>query len=104
MPQTEYNRYELLTQADGSILPMPFVLIPTSNSDKYISWNNSSMRLDIISQRYYGNATYGWLLLIANPLLRNEFDIPDGFTFRIPFPLNQAISFFESGLNSTINR
>jgi len=104
MPQLEYNRYELLTQADGSILPMPFVSIPTSSTDKYIIWNNSSMRLDIISQRYYGNATYGWLLLLANPQISNEFDIEDNFTFRIPFPLNQALSYFENGLNSIINR
>ena len=103
MPQTEYNRYELLTQSDGSILPTPLVQIPLSSSDKYISWN-SSMLLHLISQRYYGNSTYGWLLLIANPQVPTEFTIPDGFNFRIPFPLNQALSYYENGIIAALNR
>ena len=44
--------------------------------------------MDIISQETYGTPLFGWLILLSNPLAGSiEFEIPDNFYLRIPFPL-----------------
>jgi len=100
MPYNDYKRYELLTNANGVIEPMPFVNLPINSSDKYEYWNTEFSRLDKISQKYYGNPFYDFLILYANNVYVNEFDIPDGELIRIPFPLSKAIGDYESILSN----
>lgn len=96
----DYDRYELIRKSDGTMSQMPFVPIPNNTGDKYISWNNSQSRLDILSYRYYGSPFFDWLILYANPEYISEFDIPDGTIIRVPFPLNDAISNYQANLAS----
>lgn len=104
MAFTDYNRYELLTNDDGTISPMPFVNIPLNPSDKYENWIEGSSRLDKLSYKYYGNPTYDWLIELANPQFLNQWEFQENFVCRIPFPLNTAISYFESGLKKIISQ
>ena len=98
MPKPDYKRYSILKNTDGTTDMMPFVKIPERASDKYEYWNTEFSRMDKIAQKYYGNPFYDFLILYANPSFISEIDIPDGTLIRIPFPLAQARSDYESKL------
>jgi hypothetical protein len=77
---------------------MPFIKIPKSGDDIYITFDKSKMRFDNLSYKYYGDPDYGWLILQANPHLGGyEYSIRDGETLRIPYPLASAINRYEMG-------
>ena len=99
-----YNRYGKFTK-DGQVYPrIPFVRIPESGSDLYIKFDKSKMRMDMLSYKHYGDPNYGWLILQANPEYKGfEFSIPDGVEIRIPYPIDSAISRYESSANAWIN-
>lgn len=97
MPQRDYNRYAILQNNNGTTDRMPFVVIPQNPSDKYESWNTEYSRLDKLSQKYYGNPFYDFLILYANGVM-SEFDILDGQLIRIPFPLTKAKTDYENAL------
>jgi len=96
MPYKDYNRYEILRNTNGTTEPMPFVNLPVNSSDKYEYWNTEYSRLDKVSQKYYGNPFYDFLILYANNIYLSEFDIPDGALIRIPFPLQKAKADYEA--------
>lgn len=95
MAYRDYDRYAGLNSNSGVDMLMPFVDIPVSQSDKYETWNSSFSRLDKLSQKYYGNPLYDFLILYANGEYLSQFDIPDGALIRIPFPLGKAIASYE---------
>lgn len=103
MPQKDYNRYAILTNADGTTDLMPFVVLPTNPSDKFEVWNTEYSRLDKLSQKYYGNPFYDFLILYANGYV-SEFDINDGNLIRIPFPLAKVKSDYENALTAYKNQ
>ena len=93
-----YDRYSKL-RANGTIRLMPNVKIDEAGSDLRITYDRSKMRFDMLSYKYYGDSNYGWLILLANGKYGSlEFNIPDGVTLRIPYPLNNAISRFEKSI------
>lgn len=98
MPYKDYKRYEILKNSDGTTDSMPFVKIPTNPSDKFEYWNVGFSRMDKISQKYYGNPFYDFLILYANNIYLNEFDIPDGALIRVPFPLGKVKADYEAAL------
>ena len=100
MPQRDYNRYAILINSNGTTDLMPFVNLPLNPSDKYETWNTEYSRLDKLSQKYYGNPFYDFLILYANSQFMSEFDIPDGQLIRIPFPLAKVKSDYENALTA----
>lgn len=96
MPYNDYKRYDILKNPDGTMDTMPFIDLPISPSDKYEYWNTETSRMDRISQKYYGNPFYDFLILYANNVYVNEFDIPDMTLIRIPFPLSKAKADYEA--------
>lgn len=100
MPYLDYNRYSILKNGDGTTDSMPFVKLPVNPSDKYEYWNSEFSRLDKLSQKYYGNPFYDFLILYANPDYVNEFDISEGSLIRIPFPLTKAKGDYEAILSA----
>ena len=96
----DYNRYELVTNDDGTVDQMPFVPIPSTSTDKYVQWIVGKNRLDKLSQRYYATPYYDWLIIYANPEFITEFDIPDGATIRIPFPLDRVLGYYQEILST----
>ena len=99
MAQRDYDRYTILGNNNGSNEMMPFVSLPVNQSDKYETWNTERSRLDKLSQKYYGNPFYDFLILYASGYM-SEFDIPDGELIRIPFPLAKVKSDYESALTA----
>lgn len=104
MPKQDYKRYSILENDDGTTDSMPFVRISERPSDKYEYWNTSISRLDKLSDKYYGNPFYDFIILYANPEHLSEFDIPDGTLIRIPFPIGQVKSEYESKLKRIRNQ
>lgn len=104
MPYPDYKRYEILKNDDGTTAAMPFVALPTNPSDKFEYWNTNISRMDKVAQKYYGNPFYDFLILYANRIYLNEFDIPDGALIRIPFPLVKAKADYEAALQAFRNQ
>lgn len=97
---TYYNRYSQFTTDSQVSSRVPFIEIPKAMSDLFIVFDKKTMRLDMLSYKYYGDSQYGWLILQANPTYGGfEFSIPDGVTFRIPYPIDSALARYESGVN-----
>lgn len=84
MSYDRYNRF----RTNGKVSIPPFIKIPKKSTDFFETYKRGITRLDLVSYDYYGDPNYDWLILMANPELGNlEFEIPDGATIRIPFPL-----------------
>ena len=93
-----FDRYQYF-ESDGSFKIVPGIEIPIKGSDKYIQYKKGKDRLDKISQEYYNTPLFGWLILQANPLAGSiEFEIPDNFFLRIPFPLLTTLQDYKSGV------
>lgn len=96
MKYSDYNRYANLKTTSGQEELMPFINIPVSSSDKYEIWKENISRFDILSQKYYGNPLYDFLILYANPKYLSQFDIPSNELIRIPFPLERVLTIYEN--------
>lgn len=101
-----YNRYDKFVE-NGKIGIVPYIEIKEKSSDKYERYKLGVTRFDLLSYKYYGDSDYGWLILQANPTLPPyEFMIDDGTLIRIPYPLEQTIIDYESGIEeyNTLNK
>lgn len=86
-----YDRYQRFKE-NGSVRPIPGIIINATGEDKSVVYKLGHTRLDKLSQEYYGNPYHGWLIMIANPKFGGlEWDIPNGEVIRIPFPFKDAI-------------
>ena len=83
------SRYRYLTY-DGKMQILPPVQISKRSTDKKSRYHPEQKRLDSISGEIYGDDTYGWLILMANPEYYMEYDIPRNAIIRIPFPLKDV--------------
>ena len=100
---TYFDRYEQFKN-NGEVKPIPGITILNSSSDKTTVYKLGTTRLDILSQRYYGNPYHGWLIMAANPQFGGlEWDIPNGQVIRIPFPFNDAIERYNKEIDRHIN-
>ncbi len=87
MSNQYFDRYQFFIE-DGSFKIVPGIEIPIKSTDKYFQYKKGKNRLDKASQEYYGTPYFGWLIMQANPLAGSiEFEIPDNFLIRVPFPL-----------------
>ena len=100
-----YNRYKNF-KINGIIQSkIPFIEIPISETDLYITFDKSKMRMDMLSYKYYGDSDLGWLILQANPHLGGyEFLIEDGVTIRIPYPKTSALDRYDNSCNKYLNK
>jgi hypothetical protein len=84
---------------DGKCEYVPFIEIPKQASDYYVMFDNSKMRLDILSYQYYDNPNYGWVILQANPEYGSlEFLIPSGTVLRIPYPIENVLNMYNENV------
>lgn len=91
MSRQYFDRYQFFIE-DGSFRIVPGIEIPIKSTDKYVMFKKGKDRLDRFSEQYYGSPVFGWLILQANPLAGSlEFNIPDNFMLRIPFPLTTSL-------------
>lgn len=95
-----FDRYSPF-KSDGRIEVVPYIDIVKKSTDKYIKYNKRSMRLDKLSYDYYGDPDYAWLIMQANPEHGSiENFIKDGVILRIPFPLDETLNLYKSGIMS----
>lgn len=98
MPRRYYDRYEEF-RFNGKIKILPFLKIPRKSTDLRVEYKANS-RLDIISDEYYNNPTFGWLILQANPQYGGmEFDIPINTVIRVPFPLMASLNDYDKTIS-----
>jgi len=99
MAKQYYDRYQRF-RINNTVKALPFIKIPPQSSDVIIEYKNKT-RLDIVSQTYYGAPYYGWLIMSANPQYGGlEFDIPEGSTIRVPFPLINALQNYQQAVDN----
>jgi hypothetical protein len=98
MSNQYFDRYQYFLE-DGSFKIVPGIEIPIKGSDKYFQYKKGKNRLDKVSQEYYGTPYFGWLIMLANPLAGSvEFEIPDNFLIRVPFPLVPTLQDYKRGI------
>jgi hypothetical protein len=87
MSRSYFDRYQYFVE-DGNFKIVHGIDLPIKSTDKYHQYRKTKDRLDKLSQEFYNTPTFGWLIMTANPLCgTNEFEIPDNFILRIPYPL-----------------
>ena len=98
MSRSYFNRYDDFN-IDGTFKIVPGIEIPIKKTDKYVIYRKNKTRLDRLSQEKYDTPLFGWLILLANPLAGGlEFEIPDNFLLRIPFPLVTTLQDYKRGV------
>lgn len=99
-----FDRY-YYAKINGTMEQLPFVVLEEHPDDKFIKFIEGSYktRFDILAQKYYGNPTLGFFILIANPEYMSEHDIPDDTIIRVPFPKDRIISIYNETLKSILN-
>lgn len=98
MSRDYFDRYQYFVE-DGEFKIVPGIEIPIKSTDKYIEYSRGKDRLDKLSQEYYNSPTFGWLIMLANPSSgTNEFEIPNNFLLRIPFPLINTLQDYRRGV------
>jgi len=86
-----YNRYENFIK-DGEHLIIPNITITPKSSDKVVNYMKNKSRLDKLSQQFYNSPYFGWLIMVRNSEYGSvEWEIPDGATLFIPYPLEQSL-------------
>lgn len=94
-----FDRYQRL-KSNGNYRIVPLINIKQYNTDLFITFDKTKMRLDNVSYKYYSSPDYGWLIMLANPQLGSlEYLIPDGARMRIPYPLDTALSRYETEIS-----
>jgi hypothetical protein len=98
MSRDYFDRYQFFID-DGKFRIVPGIDIIIKGTDKYIVYKKGRDRLDKMSQEYYGSPTFGWLILMANPTAGSiEFNIPDNFFLRVPYPLISSLQDYKRGV------
>ena len=94
-----YNRYSRFL-VNGQYKIVPSIPIPEKSTDYMEIYEQGKTRLDLISYKYYGDANYDWLIMMANPQYGSmEFDIPNGTVLRIPYPLNTTLELYNKAVD-----
>ena len=77
----------------GAYLPTKYPSLAPSNNDYYIIAREED-RMDLIANDFYKDASYWWVIAMANDLPGDSMFAPPGFQLRIPGNLNDALNTF----------
>lgn len=95
------NRYtDIFLMKTSSEMTPAMGIIKDRSSDLYITYNSAD-RLDLISNRVYGDPKYWWIILSANDY-KIEFDIESGEILRIPLPLADVLNDIRTNINGKL--
>jgi len=90
-------------RVDNTPKNVPFIKLKRKTSDKEIQYKLGTTRMDLLSYKYYEDPNYGWLIMLANPEYGGlEFEIPDGSTILIPYPLETTIQLYNNEVSKYI--
>jgi hypothetical protein len=89
-----YDFYKYLQQPNSprTLKDMPPISIKKRNTDKFILYDRGKARLDYIAGQVYNDETLWRVIMWANPEYFVEFDIPQGTSIRVPYPINDVLS------------
>lgn len=91
-------------RGNGVVNRLPFIKINKKDTDFYETYELGKTRLDLLSNKYYGDPNYDWLILMANPQYGAfEFAIPNGSEIRIPYPLKQTLEQYKNSIKEYKN-
>ena len=76
----------------------PIRNIPIAATDIYVVFKQGDT-IDKIAYNYYSNMGLNWIIMCANPIYFNEFQIPKNVQLRIPMPLERVWPYL--GLDGT---
>lgn len=92
------------TFVNGKHRVLPYIKLPKKTTDKQYFYSVGSSRLDKISNDFYSDPTYGWLIMMANPQFGAlEINIPDQTILVIPYPLQPSLQDYKESLNNYFN-
>jgi hypothetical protein len=98
MGRQYFDRYQFFNEGSEFRI-VPGIEIPIKTTDKYVFYKKGKDRLDKFSEEYYGSPVFGWLILMANPLVGSmEFEIPNNSLLRVPFPLTTSLQDYKRGV------
>lgn len=98
MNRDYFNRYTFF-ENNGTHKIVPGLTIPNKPTDKYYTFKKNIDRLDRISQDFYNSPMFGWLILLSNPSIGSlEFNIPNNFILRIPYPLINSLQDYKKNI------
>lgn len=93
-----FDRYKDY-RVNGQVGFPPAVKLSKKSTDFFEIYRRGQSRLDLISNEYYGDPNYDWLIMMANPQYGAlEFEIPDGSELRIPYPLDITLEDYSNAL------
>lgn len=93
-----YDRYSQF-RGEGTIKMVPFIKIPEKITDYFETYIAGQTRLDLLSNKYYQNPNYDWLIMMANPEYGSmEFAIPNNVELRIPYPLDITLRDYNNAI------
>ena len=96
------DRYKQF-RVDNSPKNVPFIKLKQKNSDKQIQYKLGIDRMDLLSYKYYQDASYGWLIMLANPEFGGlEFEIPDMSPIVIPYPFDTTIQQYNDAVDTYV--
>jgi hypothetical protein len=96
MNRNYIDRYQYFN-IEGTFRIVPGLEIPIKSTDRYVQYKRGKDRLDKLSQENYGSPLFGWLILQSNPAVGGiEFEIPDNFYLRIPYPLISSLQDYKN--------
>lgn len=83
---SRYTYAETLTQKETKKRYLESVIypkIPLSDQDIYVI-TNSTDRLDLLANQYYGDTIYWWVIAVANNINDGTLYLEEGKQLRIP--------------------
>jgi hypothetical protein len=96
-----FDRYGKF-RGNNIVSNVPRIIIPESDDDEKELYKIGFSRYDDISQKYYNNPNFGWLISLANPNYSLEFDIDRNQYIRVPFPLDSALARYNQAVDEYI--
>tara|TARA_Y100001963_G_C6616604_1_gene369618 strand:+ start:94 stop:387 length:294 start_codon:yes stop_codon:yes gene_type:complete len=85
------NRYQFTKTELGKLKTVKYPEFNKQPSDRYILSRDGD-RLDILSNEFYKDPRFWWVLAEANNLGKGTMAVPPGLQLRIPFPIDDLLN------------
>jgi len=82
------NRYQSTKSLNDRYQTTRYPTFPKRSTDLYII-SREQDRLDILSNEFYEDPRFWWVIAKANNLGKGTLDVPSGVQIRIPFPITE---------------
>ena len=84
------DRYQFTKKSGDRYLTTKYPSFPKQSTDLYII-SRETDRLDLLSNEFYKDPRYWWVLAEANNVGKGTMIVPSGLQLRIPFPITDLL-------------